>query len=78
MSGQPAPAAAVAPVETKVAAGASVSTLTGVVTWILVSWVPAFRSGLPPALASFLPYIVSSVLGAAAAYLAPHTPRDAG
>jgi hypothetical protein len=65
-----------APVEAKVAAGASVSAVTGVITWILVAWVPAFRAGLPPALAAFLPYIVSAVLGAAAAYAAPHTPRS--
>ena len=69
------PAAPAAPViEAKVAAGASVTGVAGVITWILVAWVPAFRS-LPPALAQFLPYIVSCVLGAAAAYLAPHTPR---
>lgn len=68
-------AAPVAPVETKTAAAASVSTVTGVVTWILVAYVPAFKTGLPAPLAAFLPYIVATILGAAAGWLAPHTPR---
>lgn len=65
-----------APVETKTAAGASTAMLTGAITWILVTYVPAFHSGLPGPLATFLPYVVSAVLGAAAAYLAPHTARE--
>jgi hypothetical protein len=68
-------ASPVAPVETKTAAAASVSTVTGVVTWMLVSWIPSWHAGLPPALATFLPFIVASVLGAASGWLAPHTPR---
>ena len=47
--------APVAPVETKTAAAASVSTVTGVITWMLVSWVPAWHAGLPASLATFLP-----------------------
>lgn len=69
--------AALAPVETKVAAAASVSSVTGVITWMLVTFVPAFHSGLPAPLATFLPFIVASVLGALSGYLAPHTPRPA-
>jgi hypothetical protein len=68
-------AAPVAPVETKTAAAASASTVTGVIAWMLVSWVPEFHSGLPPALATFLPFIIASVLGAISGYVAPHTPR---
>lgn len=66
-----------APVETKTAAAASVSTVTGIVTWVLVTYVQAFHSGLPASLATFLPFIVASVLGAVSGYLAPHTPRPA-
>jgi hypothetical protein len=66
---------AASPVETKTAAGASVTALTGVVTWILVTYVPAFHSGLPVPLATFLPYVIGTVAGAVAAYLAPHTTR---
>ena len=65
-----------AAVETKTAAGSSVAAVTGAITWILVTYVPAFHSGIPGPLATFLPYVVSAVLGAAAAYLAPHTPRE--
>lgn len=34
-----------APVETKVAAGSYVGSVIGVVTWVLVSYVPAFKRG---------------------------------
>lgn len=66
-----------APVETKVAAAASSSTLTGIITWALVSFIPAWHNGLPAALAALLPYIVAVVSGAVSGYLAPHTPRAA-
>jgi Na+/proline symporter len=64
-----------APVETKVAAGAAAGMAAGVITWIIVTYVPAFHSGLPPALASFLPYVVTLMASTSSAYLAPHTPR---
>lgn len=63
------------PVEAKTAAHASAAALTGVITWILVTYVPAFAAGLPGPLATFLPFLVSAVLGAASGWLAPHTPR---
>lgn len=64
------------PVETKVAAGSSVAAVTGMITWVLVTFVPAFQHGVPPQLATFLPYVVSALLGSIAAYMAPHTPRS--
>jgi len=67
--------AAGGPVETKTAAGAAVSVVTGVITWVLVTYVPAFAHGLPPSLAAFLPWVVSALLGAASSWAAPHTPR---
>lgn len=66
-----------APVETKVAAGAAAGMVAGVITWILTTYVPALHSGLPPALASFLPYIITLVASTVGGYLAPHTPRPA-
>jgi hypothetical protein len=68
-------ASSTAPVETKTAASASVGVVTGVITWILVTYVHAFHAGLPGPLAAFLPYIVSVVLASAAGWLAPHTAR---
>jgi hypothetical protein len=65
------------PIETKVAAGAAAGTAAGVITWILVAYVPAFHSGLPPALASFLPYIVTLAASTISSYMAPHTFRPA-
>jgi hypothetical protein len=62
-----------APVETKVAAGAVSSWATGVVTWLLVTYV--FHGQLPDQLTTFLPYVVASICGTAAAYMAKHTPR---
>ena len=64
-----------APVELKVAAGASAGTVTGVITWLLVTFVTPWHHGLPPALATFLPAAVAVLLGAIAAYAAPHTAR---
>lgn len=66
-----------APIETKTAASSSTAILSGVTTWILVQYVPVFHSGLPAPLATFLPWMVSAVLSAAAGYLAPHTDRPA-
>lgn len=63
------------PVETKVAASSATSVLTGVITWILVTYVPVFHAGLPGPLATFLPWIISAVTATAAGYLAPHTSR---
>jgi Na+/proline symporter len=65
------------PIETKVAASAASGMLAGVITWILTTYVPAFHSGLPPALASFLPYIITLVASTLSGYLAPHTSRPA-
>lgn len=62
-------------VETKVAAGSATAALTGLLTWALVTFVPTFRAGLAPQLATFLPIAVGWVLSTAAGYLAPHTPR---
>jgi hypothetical protein len=57
----------VAPVETKTAA----AVFTGLLTWILVTDIPAFHGGLPPDLAAVLPVLAGAVGG----WLAPHTPR---
>ena len=65
------------PVEIKTAAGGASAIISGVITWILVTYVPAFHDGLPSTLATFLPWAVSAILGAAASYLAPHTARPA-
>jgi hypothetical protein len=64
-----------APVETKVAAAASSSTAAGVIWWVLVTFIPAWHHGLPPALATSLPFIAATITGAVSGYLAPHTPR---
>jgi len=64
-----------APVEAKTAAHASAAAVSGVITWVLVQFVPAFRHGLPAPLATFLPFIVSAFLGAAAGWATPPTPR---
>ncbi len=47
---------------------------TGLLTWLLVTCVPASRNGLPSDLATLLPVIVGAVRG----WFAPHTPRGTG
>lgn len=62
-------------VETKTAAASATAIVTGLLTWVLVTFVPVFRTGLPPQLATFLPVAVGWALSTSAGYLAPHTPR---
>lgn len=63
-------------IETKVAAGSFTGILAGLITWALTSYVPAFRSGLPPAVAALIPVAVGWLAHSVAAYAAPHTPRE--
>ena len=46
-------------VETKVATGSFAGILTGLVTWCLVAYVPAFRAGLPGPVAALIPVLVT-------------------
>lgn len=64
-----------APVETKVAAQSSTTIVVGIVVWILVNYVPLFKSGIPDSLSTFLPFIVSGVLGTVSGWASSHTPR---
>lgn len=62
-------------VETKVAAGSAVGIVSGVVAWLLVTNIPAWRAGIPAELAPFIPIAVAWLLSTGAAYFAPHTHR---
>jgi hypothetical protein len=52
------------PISPKVYGAVSASSLLTFITWGLTTFVPAFHSGIPPALASLLPGIVGAFLGA--------------
>lgn len=58
----------------KVRYGTAVTVGTGLVTWLLVTYV--FHGSLPPDLATALPVIVASVLGAVTAWWTKHAPQD--
>jgi hypothetical protein len=58
----------------KVRYGSSVSVVTGLVMWVLVTYV--WKQGLPPADAAALPVIVSAVLGWVTAWYTKHAPQD--
>ena len=62
-------------IETKVAAGSFTGILTGLITWALVAYVPAFRSGIPAPVAALIPVAVAWLAHSVAAYEAPHTHR---
>lgn len=64
-----------APVETKVKAGTAVGGLTGVVVWALVTYVPAFKNGIPEPIMDALPFVLAWLGHTVAAYRAPHTSR---
>lgn len=63
------------PIESKVAIGSFTGIITGLLTWALVAYIPAFRSGLPAPVAALIPVAVAWLAHTAAAYLAPHTAR---
>lgn len=67
-----------APVETKVKAGAAAGAVTGIVVWALVSYVPAFKNGVPQPVVDALPFVLAWIGHTVAAYLAPHTSRIGG
>lgn len=58
----------------KVRYGTAVTVGTGLVTWLLVTYV--FHGSLPPDLATALPVIIASVLGAVTAWWTKHAPQD--
>lgn len=62
-------------IETKVATGSFAGIVTGLVTWCLVAYVPAFRAGLPGPVAALIPVAVAWLAHSVTAYMAPHTPR---
>lgn len=64
-----------APIEAKVVTASWTAIATGLLTWGLVTFVPAFHSGLPPALANFLPLVIATASSTAAGYFTKHTPR---
>jgi hypothetical protein len=64
-------------IETKVKVGTGAGALAGVVVWALVSYVPAFRHGVPQPLADAIPFILTAIGNFIGGYLAPHTPRPA-
>lgn len=64
-------------VHPKVLAGTATASVTGFITWVLVSFVPAFHSGLPTNLATLLPAVVASALGFAGGYIKKAGPEIA-
>ena len=53
-------------------AGAASGAVTGLVIWALVTWVPAFRSGLPQPVADVLPLALGWAGHVLAAWAAKH------
>lgn len=62
-------------IEAKVKAGTAAGGVTGLVVWGLVTFVPAFRNGVPQPVMDALPFILAWAGHTIAAYLAPHTHR---
>jgi hypothetical protein len=64
-----------APIENKVSVGTMTAALTGAVSWVLVTYVPSFHSGIPAPLQAFIPVLIAAVSAFAGGYLAKHTVR---
>jgi hypothetical protein len=62
-------------IEKKVKVGAATGAATGLVVWALVSYVPAFRNGVPQPVADLIPFALAWAGHTVAAYRAPHTHR---
>lgn len=60
-------------VSAKIKATSAVASVTGFITYLLVTFVPSFHSGLPTDLATLLPYVIAVVLGVAAGWLKKET-----
>lgn len=58
-------------------AGAAIGAAAGLVTWALVTWVPAWHHGLPDPVAAALPFALGWAGHVITAYLTRH-PQDAG
>jgi hypothetical protein len=61
------------PVEAKVQAGSLSAAASGVVLWVLVTYV--FPDGMPQGAESLVYAVVPALLAGAGAYFAPHTHR---
>ena len=64
-----------APVETKVKALVAGGLPVGLVTALLVAYVPAWHSGLPPVVTALLPFVLALIAATVSAWAAPHTVR---
>ena len=62
-------------IETKTAVGSFSGILTGLITWTLVAYVPAFRTGIPAPVAALIPVAVAWLAHSVTSYAAPHTHR---
>jgi len=65
----------VAPLETKAVAPAGVSVVAGVLTWALVTYIPAWKDGIPETIAALIPWAAAWLIATVTGYLAPHTAR---
>jgi Kef-type K+ transport system membrane component KefB len=62
-------------IEKKVTYGAGAGAVAGLVVWALMSFVPAFHTGVPEPVVAFIPVALAWAGHVTAAWLAPHTHR---
>jgi hypothetical protein len=63
------------PIEAKVVTSSWTAMVVGLVTWGLVTFIPAWHSGIPQPLATFLPLVIASISSTFVGYMTKHTPR---
>lgn len=63
------------PLETKFVTQSGVSIFVTLVTWLLVTYIPGWQSGIPAPIAAFIPGAVAWLIATYAGWKAPHTHR---
>jgi hypothetical protein len=65
-----------APPETKVVVGSAAGIVTALITWVLITTIPAFKhGGIPSQYSVLIPGVATWLVATIAAYRAPHTHR---
>jgi hypothetical protein len=64
-------------ISSKLIASSTTTLVTGLITYVLVTFVPAFKNGIPAKVTDIIPVAVALVLGTIAGYMKTESPHIA-